>query len=76
MNFGVNIFSPNCVEILYPNIVRTCLSVNENAMVDVKLFNNQSIDEEKSGALLFFKLARVLFQITDIYNITYMICES
>ncbi|KAK1370143.1 hypothetical protein POM88_036235 [Heracleum sosnowskyi] len=56
MNFGINIFSPKCVEILYPKFLPTHPDIQGNESVDVEALSNHAIVEEKNGALLFFNV--------------------
>lgn len=55
--FVVNIFSPKCVEILYPKLLPPFIHSDGNEVGDVAIFNRHSITEEKNGAFLFFNVA-------------------
>lgn len=56
MKFGVNIFSPKCVEILYPKLLPAHVKSNTNDFIEAKGFDGRDIIDEKSGALLSFNM--------------------
>lgn len=55
--FGVNIFSSKCCEILYSKVVQTDVKIEDKKVVDLVNSPNHFITNEKNGALFLFNVS-------------------